>query len=91
MSEVAEKIIQDRLRKVESILVTQARPTDEKSPYFEMAKKFDLKVDFRSFIEVKGLDHRDFRRQKIDILAHSAIILTSRNAVDNFFRIVYFF
>jgi uroporphyrinogen-III synthase len=87
MSEVAEKIILDRLRKVERILVTQARPADEKSPYFEMAKKFDLKVDFRSFIEVKGLDHRDFRRQKIDILAHSAIILTSRNAVDNFFRI----
>ena len=47
MSEVAEKIIQDRLRKVESILVTQARPTDEKSPYFEMAKKYFINIDNR--------------------------------------------
>lgn len=87
MSDITEKMIQERLRKVESILVTQAKPTDEKSPYFEMSKKYDIKIDFRSFIEVKGLDHRDFRRQKVDILAHTAIILTSRNAVDNFFRI----
>ncbi|MFN3849059.1 MAG: uroporphyrinogen-III synthase [Spirosomataceae bacterium] len=87
MSETAEKIIQDRLRKVESILVTQARPTDEKSPYFELARKHNIKVDFRSFIDIKGLDHRDFRKQKIDILAHTAVIFTSRNAVDNFFRI----
>lgn len=87
MSEMTDKLLQERLRKVESILVTQARPTDEKSPYFELAKKYNLKVDFRPFIEIKGLDHRDFRRQKVDILAHTAIILTSRNAVDNFFRI----
>lgn len=87
MSETAEKIIQDRLRKVESILVTQARPTDEKSPYFELARKYNIKVDFRSFIDIKGLDHRDFRKQKADILAHTAVIFTSRNAVDHFFRI----
>lgn len=87
MSVMTDKLLQERLRKVESILVTQARPTDEKSPYFELARKFNLKIDFRPFIEVNGLDHRDFRRQKIDILAHTAIILTSRNAVDNFFRI----
>lgn len=87
MSETAEKIIQDRLRKVESILVTQARPTDEKSPYFELARKYNIKVDFRSFIDINGLDHRDFRKQKADILAHTAVIFTSRNAVDHFFRI----
>lgn len=87
MSEVTEKINKERLRKVESILVSQPQPTDDKSPYFELARKYNLKIDFRSFIEVKGIDHRDFRRQKIDILAHTAIILTSRNAVDNFFRI----
>lgn len=87
MTETTEKMIENRLRKVESILVTQARPTDEKSPYFELAKKYNIKVDFRPFIEVKGLDHRDFRKQKIDILAHTAIIFTSRNAVDNFFRL----
>lgn len=87
MSEVIEKINIERLRKVESILVSQPQPTDEKSPYFELARKFNIKVDFRSFIDVKGIDHRDFRRQKVDILAHTAIIFTSRNAVDNFFRI----
>ncbi len=87
MSEVLENLVQDRLRKVESILVSQPKPADDKSPYFELARKYNIKVDFRSFIEVKGIDHRDFRRQKIDILAHTAIIFTSRNAVDNFFRI----
>ncbi len=87
MSEVLENLVQNRLRKVESILVSQPKPTDDKSPYFELARKYNIKVDFRSFIEVKGIDHRDFRRQKIDILAHTAIIFTSRNAVDNFFRI----
>ncbi len=87
MSETAQNIAQDRLRKVESILVTQARPTDEKSPYFELARKFNIKIDFRSFIDIKGLDHRDFRKQKIEILAHTAVIFTSRNAVDHFFRI----
>jgi uroporphyrinogen-III synthase len=87
MTETTEKMIENRLRKVESVLVTQAKPTDEKSPYFELAKKYNLKIDFRPFIEVRGLDHRDFRKQKIDILAHTAIIFTSRNAVDNFFRL----
>jgi uroporphyrinogen-III synthase len=85
MSETAQ-ITQDRLRKVDSILVTQARPTDEKSPYFELARKYNIKIDFRSFIDIKGLDHRDFRKQKVEILAHTAVIFTSRNAVDHFFR-----
>lgn len=77
----------DRLKKVESILVTQSRPADEKSPYFDIARKYNIKVDFRPFIEVKGVDHREFRKQKVEILAHTAVILTSRHAVDNFFRI----
>jgi uroporphyrinogen-III synthase len=78
---------QDRLTKVESILVTQSRPTDEKSPYFELAQQYNLKIDFRPFIEVQGVSFKDFRKQKINILAHTAIIFTSRNAVDHFFRI----
>lgn len=76
-----------RLKKVESILVTQARPTDEKSPYFELARRYNIKVDFRPFIEIQGVSFKDFRKQKIDILSHTAIIFTSRNAVDHFFRI----
>jgi uroporphyrinogen-III synthase len=85
MSEL--KTEQERLKKVTSILVTQTRPTDEKSPYFELGRKYELKVDFRPFIEVRGLSHKDFRKQKVDILGHTAVIFTSRNAVDHYFRI----
>ena len=78
---------QERIRKVESILVTQARPTDEKSPYFELADRYYIKVYFRAFLEIRGVSFKDFRRQRINILEHTAIIFTSRNAVDHFFRI----
>ena len=78
---------QDRLNKVESILVTQARPADEKSPYFELASRYNLKVDFRPFIEVQGVSFKDFRKQRINIMEHTAIIFTSRHAVDHFFHI----
>jgi uroporphyrinogen-III synthase len=87
MSEITNTTQQNRLNKVSSILVTQARPADDKSPYFDLASKYDLKVDFRPFIEVRGIAFKDFRRQKIDIMAHTAIIFTSRNAIDHFFRI----
>ena len=76
-----------RLKKIKSILVTQAAPTDAKSPYFDIEKKYSIKVDFRSFIEVKGVAYKEFRKQKINILEHTAIIFTSRNAIDHFFRI----
>ena len=76
-----------RLKKIKNILVTQAAPTDAKSPYFDIEKKYNIKVDFRSFIEVKGVAYKEFRKQKINILEHTAIIFTSRNAIDHFFRI----
>lgn len=87
MSETTLVANPDRLTKVSSILVSQARPADEKSPYFELARKYNIKVDFRTFIEVQGVSFKDFRKQKINILDHTAIIFTSRNAVDHFFRI----
>ncbi|MBC8109576.1 MAG: uroporphyrinogen-III synthase [Verrucomicrobia bacterium] len=87
MSVVETQTSSDRLRKVSSILITQPRPGDEKSPYFELARKYEIKVDFRPFIEVEPVPLKDFRKQKIDILAHTGVIFTSRNAVDNFFRI----
>ncbi len=87
MSETTVNAHPDRLTKVSSILVSQARPTDEKSPYFELAKRYNIKVDFRPFIEIQGVSFKDFRKQKINILDHTAIIFTSRNAVDHFFRI----
>lgn len=72
--------------KLKSILVSQPAPTDERSPYFELAKKYKLKFDFRPFIEVKGVDGQVFRQERITILDHSAVMFTSRNAVDHFFR-----
>ncbi|MDP6908198.1 MAG: uroporphyrinogen-III synthase [Flavobacteriales bacterium] len=73
--------------KVKSILVSQPRPEGDKSPYFDLADKHKLKVDFRSFIHVEGVDVQQFRSQKINVLEHTAVIFTSKNAADHFFRI----
>jgi len=73
--------------KIKSILVSQPEPQNPKSPYFELARNHGLKVDFRPFIEVVGIPSKDFRQQKINILDHSAIIFTSKTAIDHFFRI----
>ncbi len=77
----------DRMRKVKSILVTQEAPTDANSPYLKLAEKYNLKIDFRPFIQVEAVPIKEFRKQKIEILQHSAIIFTSRHAVDHFFSI----
>lgn len=73
--------------KVNNVLITQSRPDNEKSPYFDLAKKFDLKLEFHPFIRVEGLSGKEFRKQRIDIGEYTAIIFTSRNSVDHFFRI----
>lgn len=73
--------------KVKSILISQPEPKAENSPYAELEQKFNLKVDFQPFIHVEGVDAKEVRQQKIDLTKFSAIILTSRNAVDHFFRI----
>jgi uroporphyrinogen-III synthase len=72
--------------KVKSILVTQPKPEGEKSPYYDLAKKCNIKVDFREFIHVEGISATDFRRDRINILDYSAVIFTSRNAADHYFR-----
>lgn len=77
----------DRLKAVKSILVSQPKPADENSPYFELAEKYNLTVDFRPFIQIDPVSVKEFRKQKINILDHSAIILTSRNAVDHLFKL----
>lgn len=87
MNSSAVNIPQERLLKVKSILVSQPEPQNGKSPYFDLAKKHNLKVDFIPFIEVKPVGLKEFRKQKVDILQHTAIIFTSRNAVDHFFGI----
>lgn len=73
--------------KVNTILVSQPQPKTENSPYFDLMEKQKVKVDFRSFIHVEGVTGKDVRAQKIDLSEYTAIILTSRNAVDHFFRI----
>ncbi len=74
-------------KKIQSILVTQPKPTNDNSPYLAIAKKYGIKVDFREFIQVDPVPYKEFRKDKINILDHTAIIFTSRNAVDHFFRI----
>jgi len=73
--------------KVKTILVSQPSPKTESSPYFDLMDKQKVKIDFRSFIHVEGVAAKEVRAQKIDLNEFTAIILTSRNAVDNFFRI----
>ena len=73
--------------KVKTILVSQPAPKSETSPYFDLAEKQKIKVDFRSFIHVEGISVKEIRSQKIDLNDFTAIILTSRNAVDHFFRV----
>ena len=73
--------------KVKSILISQPKPEIKNSPYVELIKKFKLKIDFRPFIHIEGKTSREVRQQKIDLSKFSAIILTSRNSVDHFFRI----
>src|SRR5215212_2712198 len=73
--------------KVKRILITQPKPETEKSPYFDLAKKFNLKIDFRPFIELEPIHAIEFRKSRIQILDYSNVIMTSRNAVDHFFRL----
>src|SRR6478672_5089494 len=68
------------------ILITQPRPESDKSPYFELVRKYSVELDFHPFIKLEPISAKEFRKQKIDIQAHSAVIFTSRNAIDHFFR-----
>lgn len=72
---------------IKTILVSQPKPEGEKSPYFDLAEKYKLKIDFRSFIQVEGVDSAEFRLQKVNLSEHTGVILTSKTAVDHFFRI----
>ncbi len=73
--------------KVKTILVSQPEPKIENSPYFDLIEKQKVKIDFRPFIHVEGVSGKDVRAQKVDLNQYSAIILTSRNSVDHYFRI----
>ncbi len=73
--------------KIKKILVSQPEPESKKSPYHDLADKLGVQVDFRPFIQVEGVSSKEFRTQKISILEHTAVIFTSRTAIDHYFRI----
>ena len=72
--------------KIKTILISQPKPENDKNPYYDLANKYNLIETFRQFIKIEGLPVKDFRAQRIDILEHKAVILTSRMAVDHYFR-----
>lgn len=71
---------------IQKILITQPRPESDKSPYFELSKKYGLDLEFQPFIRLEGIPAREFRKQKIDIQNYTGVVFTSRNAIDHFFR-----
>jgi uroporphyrinogen-III synthase len=74
------------MKKIKKILISQPEPP-EKSPYNDLAEKYNVKIDFRPFIQVESISLNDFRKQKIEIPSHTAVIFTARTAVDHFFHI----
>ena len=72
---------------IKKILVSQPKPTSDKSPYYDIEKEFGVEVVFRPFVKVEGLSSQEFRQQKVSILSHTAVVFTSRHAIDNFFNL----
>ncbi len=72
---------------IKSILITQPKPESEKSPWYELERKHGVILEFCPFIKLEGLQPKEFRRQKIDVSLFSAVVFTSKNAIDHFFRL----
>jgi len=72
---------------IKKILISQPKPTSEKSPYYDIARDYGIEMVFRPFIQVKGLTPREFRQQKVNVLDYTAIVFTSRHGIDNFFKL----
>ena len=73
--------------KIKKILVSQPKPSGDKSPYYDIAKKYEVEMVFRPFIKTEGLTAREFRQQKVNLADFTGVIFTSRAAIDNFFRL----
>lgn len=73
--------------KIKNILVSQPKPSTEKSPYYDISTKYNVNIDFRPFIKVEGISAKEFRTQRIGILDYTAIIFNSRHGIDHFFRL----
>ena len=81
------KFKKQKVLKIKKILVSQPKPTTDKSPYFDLAEELGLKLEFKSFIKVEGVTAKEFRQERINILDFTGIVFTSRTAIDHFFRI----
>jgi len=75
------------MSRIKKILVSQPQPENDKSPYFDLAEKHNLKIDFRPFIHVEGISTKEFRQSKVDLSNHTAVIFTSKTSIDHYFRI----
>ena len=73
--------------KIKKILVSQPKPTSDKSPYYDIAEKYGVEIEFRPFIKVESLSAKEFRQQKVSIIDHTAVVFTSRHAIDHFFTL----
>ena len=73
--------------KVKKVLISQPQPTTGKSPYFDLAEKYGVEFVFKPFIRVEPLTAKEFRQQHVNILDHTAVVFTSRHAVDHFFQL----
>ncbi len=73
-------------KQVKKVLITQPRPESDKSPYYELSRKYSLELDFQPFIRLEAIPSKEFRKQKIEIQNYTGVIFTSRNAIDHFFR-----
>lgn len=72
---------------IKKLLVSQPRPSSEKSPYFDLSEKYGIEIDFRPFIKIEPLTAKEFRQQRISILDYSAVVFTARTAIDHFFKL----
>jgi uroporphyrinogen-III synthase len=80
------KTVATATQTIKKILITQPRPETDKSPYFELARKYSVELEFFPFIRLEGIPAKDFRKQKIEIPYYTGVIFTSRHAIDHFFR-----
>ena len=87
MSQTVSIDSQKRHKKVSKLLISQPKPANANSPYFKLAEKYGMDVEFKQFIQIEGVSFKEFRKEKINFLDYTAVIFTSRNAVDHYFRI----
>lgn len=81
-----KKADMQKVKSIQKILITQPRPESDKSPYFELTRKYNVALEFQPFIRLEGIPAREFRKQKIEIPNFTGVVFTSRNAIDHFFR-----